>query len=91
MDHNTALPEVARLLPSAVAHSLMNLPPNTQSYVLSQVRDLLSAWEERGVILDPITLETVLYPITSKFAAFGLVLEVGLEGAHEAVKRARES
>lgn len=69
MNHDTPLPEVAHLLGAQTAAILGDMPPRTQEAVLHFMRHAITSWEESGVCLDPITLETVLHDPVVALAA----------------------
>lgn len=77
MNVNTDLADVARILPASAAELLMYTDPVIQTAVLTMVRGVIAEWEESGVCLDPITLETVLTSVVKHFIGLSnLVVEL---------------
>ena len=68
MKINTPLPDVAYMLGTETAAELLDYPSDTQIAVLDYVRSIIVGWEERGVILDPITMEVVLHDFVRTLA-----------------------
>lgn len=56
-------------MPAKTAAMLGTFHPHTQVAVLTFLRHTLTTWEESGVCLDPITLETVLHDFVVALAA----------------------
>jgi hypothetical protein len=61
-DLNTPFTEIAHLLPTENAARLALLAAPIQAAVLTDVRFLVTQWEQSGVDLDPITFSRVLGP-----------------------------
>lgn len=65
MNHQTPLTEVAALLPARAAQLLYDQDAVVRQIVMEMVRYHLAAWEEAGVVLDPIQREAVLFTFVS--------------------------
>lgn len=68
MNIETPLTEVAHMLPKEAAVVLMNLDVATQQLVLTLTRNVIVAWEQSGVDLDPITFSMVITPVVATLA-----------------------
>lgn len=65
MNHDTPLAQVAHMLPPESAALLVNLDVRTQQLVLELSRNIIVAWEQSGVDLDPITFSMVITPVVA--------------------------
>jgi hypothetical protein len=52
--------EVAALLPTGAATSLLHAPPAVQSTVVDVLGDALDHWEHSGITFDPVQLDAVI-------------------------------
>ncbi len=70
--------KVAGLLPRDIAHLLAACPSAVQFLVVSRLSNILGELERRGVTLDPVQLDAVLYATVIELVAMSELL-LGLE------------
>lgn len=75
MDDEERLIQVANALPKDAALVLQDQPPAIQRMVVSQVVQMLDAWEGNGLTLDPVAYDFVIQAVVGSLVANAVVIE----------------
>lgn len=65
----TPITEVIQFLPKGLAQIMDDQPWDVQMAALYTLRDIIAAWERRGIVLDPITYEGILFDVGVQIVA----------------------
>lgn len=73
---NLRLAEWVALLPKRAAKILVNLPMGVRFAVVSQLELMVKTWEGEGVVLDPVSYDTVVTSLTDTLAGMVMLVQM---------------